>query len=290
MKNLKPIIVAGIHRSGTTWFANMLNIADDTLILNEPFNIDQWSYSLNSLAKYWYTYAPSLNQEKALSAYATILNKGHRKLFPKRTIQHWLPFLRAGRPIVKDPLSSASLEWIREHFDVESIVMLRHPCAFVSSLKRKEWFFPFQHLIKQEKLIEKYLPDLKNDLNNIDETNIIENGALCWKAINTILYKTYSDDKDILVVKHEDVSLNPIKSFARIYKKMGLEWSLKVKAELISYTSSGNPVNAPRNKTHHLKRNSKSLVDNWKNDLSDHEISKILEIGGNVVYKIGYKK
>lgn len=40
------------------------------------------------------------------------------------------------RPLVKDPFALFSAEWFADNFDAEVIVIVRHPAAVVSSIKR----------------------------------------------------------------------------------------------------------------------------------------------------------
>ncbi len=285
----KPILICGVHRSGTTWLANMLSVMDQCTLVEEPFNAEPWSYRLNGLATKWYTYAPLLDQEKAKKAYNVILTKNHRKLFPKKSFKYWLPWLRGKRAIIKDPLSSASLRWILDNFDVEPIVLLRHPCAIVNSLKRKNWVFPFEDLIAQPQLIEEHLPFFYEEFKNINVDDIVENGAFCWKCINTILSKYYTEDSSITVVRHEDLSREPLVEFNKLYDAVGLEWNDEVAQAIESFTGESNPVNAPKNKTHHLKRDSKHLIDAWKAYMKEEDINRIKEISSPLLGQFGYK-
>ncbi len=40
--------------------ARVLGLTDDTLTTHEPFNIQPWACAFDSLAKFWFTYAPDL--------------------------------------------------------------------------------------------------------------------------------------------------------------------------------------------------------------------------------------
>lgn len=268
----KPIVIAGAHRSGTTWLANMLHFSGETTIVNEPFNIEKWSYQLNGLANYWYTYAPGLDQTLAIDAYSKIVNMEDRRLFPKSSKERWSSVFRTGRPVIKDPLSSMSLRWIKENFDVQIVVLIRHPGAFISSLKRKQWYFAFDNFLNQKKLMDDHLGIYEDEMRSINNKNIVENGALCWKCVNHVLKKTYGYDNSIIVVKHETLASNPVKSFQKLYKKLNLKWDTKVEIGIKKFTKSENPVNAPSDKTHYLKRDSISLIHKWKNTMSKNEI------------------
>ena len=47
------------------------------------------------------------------------------------------------RPLLKDPIAIMSCEWLAETFNMDVIVVIRHPAAFVASLKVAGWEFAF---------------------------------------------------------------------------------------------------------------------------------------------------
>ena len=105
----------------------MLTLTEDTLVAHEPFNIESWAHALDGLAKHWFTYAPALPQDAALEAFDKVLRRRTRKIFLKNQPQYWLPPLRGGRLIVKDPSAVLSSDWLARNFDLEVVVLVRHP-------------------------------------------------------------------------------------------------------------------------------------------------------------------
>ena len=128
----------------------MLALAEDTLMVHEPFNIERWAYSLGGLALHRSTYAPGLPQNAALRAFDAVIDNRTRKVFLKDEPQHWLRTLRRGRSIIKDPITSLTSEWLAQHYDLEVVALVRHQAAFEVSLKRLGWRHPFGHFVKQE--------------------------------------------------------------------------------------------------------------------------------------------
>ena len=106
------------------------------MVAHEPFNIEPWAYALDGLAELWFTYAPALPQDAALEAFDNVLRRRTRKIFLKYQPQYWLPPLRGGRLVIKDPISALSSDWLARNFALEVVVLVRHPAAFAASLKR----------------------------------------------------------------------------------------------------------------------------------------------------------
>ena len=108
--------------------------------------------------------------------------------FSKKKKEHWFPFLRKGRQVIKDPIAVLSLDWLYNNFDIDILILVRHPAAYVSSFKRMNWDFPFDHLLSQENLMEIELYPLREEILNAP-TDFVERAALSWKWIYFILSK-----------------------------------------------------------------------------------------------------
>lgn len=273
----KPILITGSHRSGSTWLANMLALADDTLIAHEPFNIERWGYGLGRLATRYFTYAPELPQHAAREAFETVLERRTRKIFLKKEPQHWLPPLRRGRLLVKDPIAALSSEWLARNFDIEVIVLMRHPAAFAASLKRMGWEHPFDHFLDQEMLMRDHLEPYREEIER-KPRDIVDQAALIWKCVYSVLFDYMERNPGWIFKKHEDLSFNPMRELKELYETLGLRWSGKVEKGIEEHTRKGNPVAAPEGVAHQMRRDSAANVWRWKEVLTQEEIDRIHEI------------
>jgi hypothetical protein len=273
----KPILITGSHRSGSTWLARMLALSEDTLIAHEPFQIEPWAYALDGLAKYWFTYAPALPQDAALEAFSKVLQRRTRKIFLKNELQHWIPPLRRGRLIIKDPIAALSSDWLARNFDLKVIVLVRHPAAFAASLKRLDWRHPFEHFLQQEMLMRTHLEPYRAELERKPE-DIAEQAAIMWKCLYDVLFSYAGGNPDWLVVKHEVLSTNPVIELRRLYEDLGLKWTTRVEDNVVRFTRRGNPVNVPGSTVHQLQRDSAANIWRWKEMLTREEIATVSRI------------
>jgi len=270
----KPILITGSHRSGSTWLAKMFELAGGTVVAQEPFNIQPWAYALDGLAEYWFTYAPALPQDPARRAFEKVLRRRTGRVFTRRQPQRYLPFTRRGRLIVKDPIACLSSEWLAENFDLEVIVLVRHPAGFAASLKRLGWTFPFEHFLKQERLMEEQLAPYRREIEDRPE-DFVSQAARLWKCLYGVLFEYASRNPSWIVRTHEELSLNPLGELEKLYGLLGLSWSPSAKTGITEYTKADNPSSAPDGVVHQMRRDSASAIYSWKEQLTGEEIRHI---------------
>ena len=255
----------------------MLALSKNSLMAHEPFNIQSWAYALDGLAKYWFTYAPALPQDAALEAYSNVIEQRTRKIFLKNQPQHWIPPLRHQRLIIKDPIAALSSDWIAKNFDLEVIVLVRHPAAFAASLKRLGWWHPLEHFLKQTTLMQTHLQPYRAEIASKPQ-DIVEQAAIIWKCLYSVLLTYLDSHPNWLVNKHEVLSSNPVAELRALYETLGLQWSATVEEIVVRYTRCGNSVDAPKGTVHHLRRDSVANIARWKETLTAEEIARVYEI------------
>lgn len=68
------------------------------------------------------------------------------------------------RPLLKDPIAVFSAEWLQSRFNMDVVVLIRHPAAFAGSIKVKNWTYPFAHFLEQPLLMKDYLHPFERDI------------------------------------------------------------------------------------------------------------------------------
>jgi hypothetical protein len=80
---------------------------------------------------------------------------------------------------------------------------------------------------------------------------------------------------DFILVRHEDLSRDPASGYRNLYAKLGLDYTHKVEQTILNSSSSENPTELSRGKTHSVKLDSRANMGNWKKRLSEEEINRI---------------
>lgn len=180
------------------------------------------------------------------------------------------------RPIIKDPIAIFSAEWLDKNFDLAVIVMIRHPCAFASSLKRLDWSFDFSHFLRQSSLMSQYLAPLEKELREfVDrEHDIVDQAAMLWKSIYHVVRDYRRIHRDWIFVRHEDISMEPEVKFREIFNTLGIDYTKTIREFIEETTNKSNPVSTD-GKVSSIKLHSARSIYTWHHLLTSDEVARV---------------
>lgn len=287
----RPILVTGSHRSGSTWAGRSLALAPRTAYIHEPFNIAINPRVATHPFGHWFQYVCDENAERYREAISDVIQYRYplvRNLAGARTARSvariardqglsLIRRLKIDTPIVKDPIAVFSADWLSTTFDMNVLVMIRHPAAFCSSLKIKNWTFDFSNFLDQPLLMDRYLGEFEKEIRDFanNEKNVIDQAILLWNCIHHTIGIYQQDHPEWLFVRHEDLSNNPVEQFQSIYQAFELEFTAYARSTIMKNSDVHNP--AEQQVGNEFVRNSKINITNWKKRLSGNEIETIME-------------
>lgn len=188
------------------------------------------------------------------------------------------------QPLIKDPIALMSAGWMARRFDINVLVMIRHPAAFVASMKRLNWGFdPTRWALKQKLLLRDYLSPLEEELRGLNEAgaDIIDQAALLWKTAYLVVSKYKQQYPQWIYLRHEDISRDPISHYQILFDRLGLDFTDSVRERIREHSDESNPSHSSGiDKL--TKLNSKNVISRWKQILSAQEIARIRRIAGEV--------
>lgn len=287
---MKPILVTGSHRSGSTWVGKMLALPRDVGYIHEPFNLHHRPGICT--ATFERKFRPYICRENeslcADSLEATLKFKYAvgAELKVLRSVKDILRFFRdfgrftdarlaSKRPLVKDPIAVFSAEWLAQKFAMDVVVLIRHPAAFAGSIKRANWIHhPFSHYLDQPLLMRDHLGEYRSTLEEYAETKkgAVDQAILLWNMIHHMILGYRDNHPDWIFVRHEDLSRQPVQEFRKLYDRLGLDFTSAVQTRIERFSSDGsNP------RIHTIKRDSRSNIFEWKARLTAEEIAKVKE-------------
>ncbi|MCP4267548.1 MAG: hypothetical protein GY777_18615 [Candidatus Brocadiaceae bacterium] len=274
--HIKPIVLAGTGRSGTSWLLDILTLDYDYRSIFEPLH----NIQVPSAADFYYLYLVENDNHPALEKYMY-------NVFYNHTREAWLRWMHFGiskeTPIIKKTMQymyslpkfkfwaknrviklikgNLMLGWLQKQFDVNIVYLIRHPCAVVSSQKRMGWNVSLNRFMEQANLIEAYLaPHL--DVIKTAETDT-QKLAILWCIENVVVFRQLEQLKlHASAYLYEDIVCEPERQLKHILSNLDLP--LHKADKFLSKMKKRMP---PKKET----------LGKWKSSLSNYEIGYILD-------------
>lgn len=181
------------------------------------------------------------------------------------------------RVLLKDPIAFFSAEWIAAEFDADVIVLVRHPAAFASSLKRLDWQFDFRNLTAQRRLLDGLLEPFRHELLAIADghLDVIDQAILLWRVINATAHRYRERFPSWTIIRYEDVAAEPHHRLQQLYRRHGLTWSTLVADKVEHYTTHADTRDVGEGNRGGIVRDSRAAVWTWTQRLDAEEIERV---------------
>lgn len=290
---MKPILVTGAHRTGTTWVGKTLALDRRLTYITEPLHLRHPRGILAVEVPHWYTYICPDNEADFLSAFQDTLKFKYQlreELKHLRGCKELVKMVRDAAvftlsralghsPLLKDPFTVFSIPWFNYRFNLQTVIMVRHPLPFVSSIKRLGWTFNFNHILSQELLMRDLLEPYREEMIRLQKApeDIVGHGILLWRMIYSVVDQYRKDDPGLLIVRHEDLSLQPVVGFVDLFKQLGLEFTSPIEKRIKERTRPSNPKELARHDEHAIRLDSRANLSNWKDRLQEIEVARIVD-------------
>ena len=271
------ILVTGTHRSGTTWVAKML-AAPGLWYIHEPFNPNKrvWPES--------FSYArPDQPYPKADRLMHQILRGGFRRALDLEDADHPLMPLRllpqpVRRIMIKDPLASLLTGYLTKRFDLQTLVIFRHPCGFVSSVQRLGWPTAefLRELLARRDLVNDYLHPYVNMMRQNSDVDGVPAAAVLHGVLNFVLWRT-AEEMGLRWCLFESLCESPVEEFENLFRYFDLPYTEATleRHQQLCFAQS-RPVHSYQ--PHAVQRNSHAMAWSWQWSLSQDDVSRIRAI------------
>jgi len=307
-----PILVTGAHRSGTTWVGKMLCASRQAAYISEPLNKLHHPGLLDRPVPYWYLYLNPANEADYLPGLQNVLRFRYHWGKGITNLRSWKDLLRLGRdvsiyqlgrlrrqrPLLKDPFAVFSIPWFIERLGCRVVVTVRHPAAFASSLKRLNWPFDFRDLLAQTQLMHDWLEPFRAAMQTLSEkvspagqgapaaleaSVLLSSASLLWQMIYQTVNTLQQRYPDLIVVRQEDLALDPLAGFRELYRQLGLDFNDRARQTILNSSSSDNPKEGRagafgRRTIYTVNLDSRATLQSWKRRLTPEEILLVREM------------
>jgi len=290
----KHILVTGIPRCGSTFTGKIMSLSPRLSYIQEPFNPNYglvgadihfpfikspkpdniYANLLSELFSFKAKYKKNYSQDNSVRKFA-------KSIFgPRAQINYRIAKFLHGenvRLLIKDPDAALLSEQMYLEHDCNVLILVRHPGAVYASFSRLGVGFDVSDIIPENFFNTLNMSDNADLLKKVEKSPAEQIGLL-WVYIYENLNAYFKKYDDWLMLLHEDISIDPIRSFKKIFNWAEIEFTERIKRKITTLTNANNPVTARQNKMHDLSRNSASLSDYWKKTVSTEDIGILKKI------------
>jgi hypothetical protein len=256
------ILVAGTARSGTTWLGDLIASQIPSRILFEPFNPGLVSdYS----RFHYFQYMRPATENSEFYAFA-------QKVFTGEIRHRWIDRqnerIFSQVRLVKEIRANLALKWLHDHFpQVPIVLLIRHPCAVVSSRMELGWAtdLDIEPLLSQPELIEDHLLPYLDLIMNAK--TIEEKHAFIWCVSYLVPLKQFNAG-EVKIVYYENLCTQPENEFPSLFEFIGQAYTRSV-SDIINRPSQTTKA------TSAVVRG-KDKIESWKKKLDPTQIDNVL--------------
>jgi hypothetical protein len=304
-----PILVTGMPRSGTSWVGKMLDASGEVVYIDEPLNVShrpgQSPGVLRAPVDSRFRYISEANEHIYLEALRETLRfkyhfrnglRRNRSLADLlRMLRHSSSFtrgrIRGRRPLLDDPFAVFSADWFARRLRCQVLVVVRHPAAIISSWKRLGWRADFAPLLRQPAMLADWLEPFRDEMEALRRADDeVAGGALLWRMVYSVIGEQKKRHPELHVVRHEDLSVDPVGGFAGLFAAFGLPLSGKTIMSIERATSgrgrerrvAWSLSKSGPSRAAFRRLDSRANASRWKSSLSPPEISRIRSLTSDV--------
>ena len=258
------VFVAGSGRSGTTWLSEVINYDNSYRYIFEPFHPNRLRITGEFKPRQYLR--PDDRDPTFLHPTESILAGRIRSVWTDKYNRAALP----RRRLVKEVRANLLLPWMRANFaGMPIILVLRHPCAVVSSQLKLEWNWhtDMATLLGQRSLMEDHLDPFRAAMEEADSD--VERHALVWCAENYVALRTVAGE-GVHTTFYEHLVMDPATHLRSMFAFLGKPFDSRV----LSRVRDPSPV---------TRKDSAVLsggdpVPAWREELSAEQVRRTLEI------------
>jgi hypothetical protein len=204
------VLICTIQRSGSTWFGEVINYANEYRSMYEPFH-NRRVPEVKAF-KIWQYLRPDDDSPEYLKP-ATAIFEGRIR---NASISALNRRVFARRRLIKEVRSLMMIGWIRAHFpEMPVILLLRHPCAVLNSLLKLHWHrSAAENIFSQPQLMEDHLEPFRADIEAA--TGDVDNHLIAWCANYYVALRQLAGQR-VFVAFYERFLSDPRNEIARLF-------------------------------------------------------------------------
>jgi Sulfotransferase family len=218
------VFLAGSGRSGTTWLSQIINYRGGYRYVFEPFNPREVVPFGHFRTKQYLR--PDDRREEFLKPARLALTGGLRDSWTDRFNGR----IVARRRLIKDIRANLLLGWIRANFPgMPIILLLRHPCAVVTSRLALGWKDNLSETMGQQELVEDFLLPMETEIRAAQGD--FERHLFVWCIDNYVPLMQFRPE-EVHLTFYENLLAHPDVELQSLFASLGEDFDERVYGRL----------------------------------------------------------
>jgi Sulfotransferase family len=301
----RPIVIVGVPRSGTSWTMRALGNAVGATNILEPDSEDKWPSAIHAkrnLGRYpvltpgdeapayrrlWsWTFDGAPEPRRSVLARHILGPGAEDRIYDGRLDPvTWLASTLARDPgprrpptvppagprmVAKSIHAQLAVEWIAAEFDIDVLLLLRHPANVLASwmainLKDSR----YSTLEHRPDIRARYVERWGVPMPGPDP---VERMSWMIGLLLAAIEETAARHPDWHVRTHEQLCADPMAEFRQLYADLGLVWGGAAEDFLVEHNTPGSGFA--------VKRVASELPDSWRQRLDDDQLTTLRRVLG----------
>jgi hypothetical protein len=279
----KPICLYASRRSGSTLLMQIISANRGVMFSDQPFGMySVSSANINRLPVFAYSQiaCPDEDESAILRRYFQRLIDGRiRANTPWKFWSRDFHFFN-DRICLKITDAKAMIDWFDQQFDVNTVVLTRHPIAQALSVARNHWLTTGKGLLKNSHFCEQWLTDDLESMcwNLYRHGTELEGRIIDWVLENLVPLRLLRDRPDWLYVSYEDLIVHTPAVIDCLAEKLQLVDRRAMTRQAVQPSRSVKGASSRERQQLISQRNQDRLVDWWRANISADELSACFRI------------
>jgi hypothetical protein len=279
---MKPILVTGVPRSGTTWLARLLAHSPGTALAGrEPMNPRGRQYALGGTVDGWVRLRRLTPRQRLLLRAA--YRGWNPMVYSKYGARQWAAPLPGTRVVVKDPYALLSMPAVAAATGAVPVLVYRHPGAILASYRRVAWQPRLDEVaaIASSPEVRALGLDLPDVPRGSDPITAEEMGAF-WSVLHELALADVASSGAV-VVAHAELASGGEAAGRALADRLGLHWSAAMAAEL---TKESPRTSVVASQLHNFDRAPAAVAEEWRSKLSDQEVEAVEQVSAATLARL----
>ena len=190
--------------------------------------------------------------------------------------------------IFKAPYLTFSARSMQRADGMRVVLGMRHPCAWIESIVRRDRGFDFRNLL-QPALLEA-LPEHADAIDRFahEDRPALEQAILAWRVFQTFHARYLLGDERTLVVRQHDLVGSPRGAAERLFRFAGVDAPAGLDAFLRNAFEARRVDFTPGGPGRYTERDGRAVVEKWRQRLTPEEVALIRRETEELAAAFGY--